>query len=93
MNTQRVPAYKDQGFDGMLAWFAEMSLRDLLFHPEDSPREIVNVVDGSRIFTDGECADVERILSDMYSAHGDDVLAACYPIFMRKAGVLAALDS
>lgn len=86
MRTARVPDFTKNTFDGMLNWFAEMSVRDLLFHPVDSPAQIITVADGRSTFTVGECWKLEGILADMFRKHGDRVHEACYPIFMRAAG-------
>ena len=93
MQNSRIPAYDRNNPDGMVIWFAEMSKRNLLFHPEDSARNIVRISDGTPTFTDSECVEADRILAEMFAEHGDGVIEACYPIFMRAAGQWAALDS
>jgi len=92
MSVSRIPAYQSSNPDGVLIWFAEMAQRDLLFHPEDQASDIINVVDGARTFTDEECRIVDAILLEMFSEHGESVIETCYPILMRKAGLLHALD-
>jgi hypothetical protein len=42
-NTSRIPDFSDKSFDGMLTWFSEMSLRNLIFHPDDMPESIVSI--------------------------------------------------
>ena len=86
MQASRVPDFTNNTFDGMLNWFAEMSVRDLLFHPDDSPTQIIANADGSPVFTTGECWKLEEILTDMFSKHGGRVHEACYPVFMKAAG-------
>jgi hypothetical protein len=93
MNVSRIPAYDRSSPDGMLIWFAEMAQRNLLFHPEDSASTIFRVADGARLFTDDESELVDGVLAEMFAEHGDKVIDACYPIFMKKAGFLHALDS
>lgn len=93
MQASRVPEFVDHTPDGMQLWFAELSARDLIFHPEEPPRKIFNIVDGKRMFDDFECAKLEAILSKMYRMLGDGVIEAAYPIFMKKAGALHVLDS
>jgi hypothetical protein len=93
MDASRIPNFNNHTPDGMQWWFAEMSARDLMFHCEDSPREIVNIDDGKRTFSDCECTKLEAILATMYEMFGDGVIEAAYPIFMKKAGALHALDS
>lgn len=89
----RIPDLVELTVDGMQWWFAEMSARDLIFHPEVSPGEVVRIADGGRLFDDEECKKLERTLSAMYDKFGDGVIEAAYPIFMKKAGQLRALDS
>lgn len=82
----RIPAYDSAGPDGMLTWFAEMSARGLLFHPEEDPAEILCTDTWGRTFTDAEVDQVRGILASMFAEHGDDTISACYPVFMRATG-------
>jgi hypothetical protein len=82
----RIPTYDAINPDSMLLWFAEMSARDLLFHPEDDPASIVEISSGNRIFTDAEADQVRDILEGMQSTHGEGMIDACYPVFMRAVG-------
>lgn len=93
MRTSRIPAYDRADSNGMSLWFSRMAVHDLLFHPEDSPESIVRANDGRRVFTDIECREISNILSSMFNEHGNGVIEACYPIFMRKAGLLHAQNS
>lgn len=86
MQTSRVPDFADHSFDGMLHWFAALSVRGLLFHPDDSPSEIISVADGKPVFTNEECRKIDGILASMFEKHGNQVHEACYPIFMRAFG-------
>ena len=58
----RIPAYDSTSPEGMQMWFAEMSARGLLFHPEDDPASILRIGTWERTFTDSE-AEPERKLS------------------------------
>lgn len=82
----RIPTYDAINTDGMLLWFAEMSARGLLFHPEDDPADIIKIRSGERTFTDIEAKQVRDILGKMQSTHGDSMIDACYPVFMRAVG-------
>ena len=93
MNASRIPDFADLTPDGMQFWFAEMSVRGLIFHPEEAPREMQLVATGERMFNVEECAKLEVILSTMFTTFGDGVVDAAYPIFMRKAGAPHALDT
>jgi len=87
MNDSRIPEYVGSTFDDMLTWFAEMSVRELLFHPEDRPQDIINIANGEPFFSEYECSKLTTILSSMYEQFGDDVCNAAYPIFMNRMGL------
>lgn len=82
----RIPAYESGNADGMQMWFAEMSVRGLLFHPEEDPGQIIRTGTWERTFTDAEADQLRGILGSMFAEHGDETINACYPIFMRAAG-------
>lgn len=83
----RIPAYESGNPDGMLVWFAEMSNRGLLFHPEDDPANIIRIDGGEQLFSDGEADEIRRIIGRMDSEHGHEAMIdACYPVFMRAVG-------
>lgn len=82
----RIPACDSASPDGMLAWFAEMSVRGLLFHPEEDPANIVRIGTWERTFTDSEADRLRRILGNMFAEYGDQTISACYPVFMRVVG-------
>lgn len=85
--TNRIPAYHSARPDSMLTWFAEMSVRGLLFHPEEDPANIVRIEDGAPVFTRSEAKTIRKIMCCMHAEHGEDkMIEACYPVFMRAAG-------
>ena len=86
MNESRIPEYSNKTFDGMLTWFAEMSVRELLFHPEDRPEDIIIIADGEPVFSDIECQQINIILGYMFEQFGDGVCDAAYPVFMKRMG-------
>ncbi|MFZ4702816.1 MAG: hypothetical protein ACOYMG_22460 [Candidatus Methylumidiphilus sp.] len=87
MNTSRIPTPYAITFDGMLEWFSEMSVRDLLFHPDDAPGEIITIATGEKMFSDAECKKLDGIISNMFEEFGDAVYEAAYPIFMKRMGL------
>jgi len=87
MITSRIPEYSSRSFDGMLAWFAEMSVRELLFHPEDRPEDIIVISNDEPMFNDSECQQLNLILESMFEQFGDMVCEAAYPIFMKRMGL------
>lgn len=92
MNVSRIPDYDRTNPDGMLYWFSEMSVRDLLFHPDDAPDGIIKIATGEPAFNKEECGKLESILESMFTEHGDAVYESCYPVFMQKSGVNLCLD-
>lgn len=87
MIESRIPEYSNSSFDGMLVWFAEMSVRGLLFHPEDKPEDIVAIDNNQPFFNDAECQQLNLILESMFERFGDMVCEAAYPIFMKTMGL------
>lgn len=85
MNTSRIPEFVDTSLGGMSAWFAEMSARELLFHPDDLPEEIISK-GGERIFNVEECLRLNETLGEMFARFGDGVYEAAYPAFMKALG-------
>lgn len=86
MQTQRIPSFANKTREGMGRWFSEMALRDLLFHPDESPYSIIRISTGEPMFTQDECAKLAAILDEMHDMFGDGVCDVAYPIFMRAAG-------
>ena len=87
MNTSRIPDFSDKSFDGMLIWFSEMSVQDLIFHPDDAPETIVSITTGENVFTVDECHKLDKILSEMFSKFGDEIYEAAYPSFMKRMDI------
>ncbi len=87
MHTSRIPAFESNTAEGMQAWFAEMARHGLLFHPEDTPKDIVSIETGKPAFTAEGCKELDGIMQQMFSMHGNAVIDACYPVFMRTAGL------
>lgn len=87
MQTNRIPLFAELSFDGMLRWFAEMSVGGLLFHPDDAPEEIIEIASDRALFSSEECQTLTDILSRMFTAFGDGVYEAAYPIMMKQAGL------
>ncbi|OOG58398.1 hypothetical protein [Rhodanobacter sp. C03] len=90
MNASRIPDFANKSHKGMSIWFAEMSLRGLLFHPEDAPNDIFTIATNERTFTPAECAKLDGIMADMFALFGDDVCEAACPIFMKCMGMQQA---
>lgn len=87
MNTSRIPEFSDKSFNGMQNWFATMSVRELLFHPDDLPETISGIATGEPTFSATECVEVSAVLNEMIAQHGDKVYEAAYPVFMKRMGI------
>lgn len=83
----RIPKLSEVSFDGALVWFSEMKCRDLLFHPEDDPADVIRVADGTRAFSTSEQEELRLLLSELESGLGhEQMIEAAYPVFMSAAG-------
>jgi len=87
MHASRIPDFANKSREGMSRWFSEMSLRGLLFHPEDRPCDIISNASGEPLFQFDECTKLNAIMVDMFERFGDDVCEVAYPIFMHAAGM------
>lgn len=86
-DTSRIPPCKNYTFDGMLQWFSQMSVNDLLFHPDDDPSSIVQIADDKPLFSEREARQLRKILHGMFEKNGDAVYEAAYPAFMKRMGI------
>jgi len=86
MHSSRIPDFANKSREGMSRWFSEMSLRGLLFHPEDRPCDIINNASGEPLFQPDECTKVDAIMVEMFGRLGDEVCETAYPVFMKASG-------
>jgi hypothetical protein len=86
MHAPRIPDFANKSRHGMSNWFSEMSLRGLLFHPEDRPCDIISNATGKPLFKPDECTKLDSIMAQMFDKFGDAVCEAAYPVFMKAAG-------
>jgi hypothetical protein len=87
MSISRIPYFVDHSQEGMKNWFSEMSSKGLLFHPDDSPDDIVSIKTGKEIFSSDEAVRIKETLKIMFSIFNDDVYEAAYPYFMQSLGI------
>lgn len=88
LNESRIPKLREASFDGALTWFAEMQTKGLLFHPEDDPAAIYQVLDNQKTFSETEVAELRFVLGEIESRIGHDKMTeAAYPVFMRACGI------
>lgn len=79
----RIPRVRKFRVRNMAAWFAKMDARDLLFHPDDDPADIIAISTGQRLFSTDEVVRLREILAKMFARQGNGVYDAAYPVFMR----------
>ena len=87
MVANRIPECNSTDFSAMSCWFEALASKGLLFHPEDDPEDIIELDSGLPTFTPDEVLKVRNILSEFFEANGNQVVAACYPIFMTACGL------
>lgn len=90
MNAPRIPDSANKSRKGMSIRFAKMSLRGLLFHPEDAPSSIYTIATNERLFTTDECIRLDRTIAEMFVLFGDGVCEAAHPASMKAAGIRLA---
>ncbi len=84
----RIPKLSEVSFDGALMWFSEMKCRELLFHPEDDPSDIIRIADGVCVFSEGEVKELRFLVDEMEAGLGHEkMIEAAYPIFMTTCGI------
>lgn len=87
MATARIPQFIGDTFVGMQWWFAALIAKKLLFHPDDSPCDIMSIQDAHPVITPEECIELEHLLDGMFATFEDRVYEAAYPVFMNAAGL------
>ena len=82
----RIPPLDTVSFDAALLWFAEMQQRGLLFHPDDDPADMLLIATGEKLFSDQEVAEARSTINRLFTALGETVYEAAYPIMMNACG-------
>ncbi len=87
MSMLRIPNYINRTQAGMNLWFSEMLEKGFLFHPDDSPEDIVSIETGDPIFSCAEIIKLKEIVTLMFEDFKDGVYEAAYPCFMKSFGI------
>ena len=77
----RIPAWSDVSLGGVALWFKVMLRANLLYHPDDDPKDVISLRTGRRLFHRSEAIKLRKIIKEMFSAHGDSVYEAALPVF------------
>lgn len=83
MPTTRIPALSNSTRAGARKWFTQMHKRELLFHPDDNPHEVMGIADGTPTFTPAECEEVTQALKLMFLHLGDAVYELAFDVVSR----------
>lgn len=83
MEHSRIPTLADEGRESVDRWFEQMFESNLLIHPDDDPADIVRTADGSRTFTDQECAELRATVARILRSHDGAVYEIGLPYFHR----------
>lgn len=83
----RIPATGDLTIAGVTHWFEMLAHAGLIFHPEDDPASILEIMSGSPLFTLHEVIELRQHFTAIVEALGDESLVdGAYVPFMRAAG-------
>jgi hypothetical protein len=85
-DSPQIPEPKDESKPALDLWWAQMADKGLVFHPDDSPHEIVNMKTGQRLFTNDACQKLERIITFLFQHHGEKVYESGHRELMRRMG-------
>lgn len=83
MQTTRIPTLTNNSRPAAQTWLTQMHARELLFHPDNNPYELVQVSDGSPTFTPQECQQATQALKRMFLHHGDAVYEMAMDVVSR----------
>jgi hypothetical protein len=85
--TNRIPAVHDFTLSGMAAWFAQLDICNLLFHPDDPPETLISLESGQPFFSAAEISILTNTIDHLFALHGDQVYEAAYPLFVARMGI------
>ena len=56
---------------------------NLLFHPDDHPKDMISIDTGKKTFSKNECLQLDSLMEEIFDVFGDKVYEAAYPSFMK----------
>lgn len=62
------------------SWFKRMHADGLMFHPDDSPEEIIEIASGAPQFSNSECIQLKQYLDKLFAALGDRVYDIAFDV-------------
>lgn len=82
----RIPAVTGNSRFAMERWFHKLYVNNVLFHPDDSPENIVDIVTGAPTFTAEECVVLNKGKDLLFGQHGDEVYEVGMKYFRKAMG-------
>ena len=71
-----IPDWANESLKGMFAWWHDMALKGLAFHPDDTPPSIIFIESEKPMFSAGACRKLQDIFRRMEAVHGDRIYDA-----------------
>ena len=80
MNDMRIPKLKAVTITSAKSWFKRMHLLGLMFHPDNEPEEIFQIVSRVPQFSGMECVQIRQCLDRLIAALGDKVYDIAFDV-------------
>ena len=80
MNDMRIPKLKAVTITSAKSWFKRMHLLGLMFHPDNEPEEIFQIVNRVPQFSGMECVQIRQCLDRLIAALGDKVYDIAFDV-------------
>jgi hypothetical protein len=65
-------------------WFSALRANGLIFHPDDDPAEIVDVISGEAVFSASEIAQLRSTMSMLFTNLGDATYDICHEEMLKN---------
>jgi hypothetical protein len=85
--SKRIPTWNDVSLSGVALWFKAMLRANLLYHPDDDPKDVIALRTGRRLFNRAEAIKLRQITEEMFSTYGALVYEAALPAFHEALNV------
>lgn len=83
MTESRIPKISGASKKAAFAWLTALHRQKMLFCLDDDPKDIWNIEENSRLFTDDEAREISEILNRLFEKLGDEVHGMAFEVFSR----------
>ena len=83
----RIPAIPGTSTFALARWFSRLNASGLLFHPDDSPENVISIETREPTFTTDECRVLNESLEILFQHHGDLVYDVALSYAQRAMGI------